>query len=454
MGMIIQWALEPDQGIVLVWARFVKCGWAGLARRGGTFYNRLVIYQLYEPRGDNMLHLGIIGYGGRVSHMAKNLAMYGIPYQIAAIADPRAEEIRQGNDPFLQETNFYQDADEMLATERDLDGVMVGTRCYLHTEMACKVAAYRLPLFLEKPVAITFDQVKQLDAAFRDYPASVVVSFPLRLTPIVQTVKQLIDADTIGTVEHVVAFNDVPYGDVYYYEWYRNYDQVGGLFLQKATHDLDYIYYLLGQKPRSLCAMNARRIYGGDKPFELRCVDCEEWESCPESPFKLYYDRFQGNEVQTASRRLCLFAEGIQNEDLGNLILEYENGAQASYTQNFFARFKAARRGARLYGYKGTIHFDWYENKIHVYKHQLPTEETIDFTGEMSHFGGDRELLLDFIRAMQRGASCDSAPCNGASCEGVPSRSPISAGILSALTCLWARESAQTRRYCDVVMPG
>ena len=63
---------------------------------------------------------------------------------------------------------------------------------------------------------------------------------------------------------------------------------------------------------------------------------------------------------------------------------------------------------------------------------------TIDFGGDMSHFGGDRELCLDFLRAAR---------------DGAPSRSPIEAGILSALTCLWARESAQSRRYCDIVMP-
>ena len=386
-----------------------------------------------------MLNVGIVGYGGRVSSMAKLIGIYGVPYRIVAIADPRKAEIAAAQDPLLQETRFYSDADDLLANETGLDGVMVGTRCYLHTPMACKVAAKGLPLFLEKPVAINFDQIKALNAAFQGYAAPTVVSFPLRLTPIVQTVKQMIDADVIGTVEHVIAFNDVPYGDVYYYSWYRNYDQVGGLFLQKATHDLDYVYYLLGQRPRELCAMNARRVYGGDKPFDLRCVDCAEWETCPESPRNLFYDRFAGESVNTQSDRMCLFAQGIQNEDLGNLLVEYENGVQLSYTQNFIARFKAARRGARLYGYKGTIHFDWYENKIHVYKHQSPAVETIDYTGEMPHFGGDRELVLDFIRAMR---------------DHQQSRSTIQDGILSALTCLWARESAATRRYCQVVMPA
>ncbi|MBC7236450.1 MAG: Gfo/Idh/MocA family oxidoreductase, partial [Chloroflexi bacterium] len=315
-----------------------------------------------------MLNVGIIGYGNRISHMAKALAVYGIPYRIAAIADPRAEALRAKGEPFLADAAFYTDADEMLAERANsLDGVMVGTRCYLHADMACKVAAYRLPLFLEKPVAITFEQVKRLHEAFVDYPAPTVVSFPLRLTPIVQTVRQLLEADVIGSVEQVVAFNDVPYGDVYYARWYRNYDQVGGLFLQKATHDLDYIYYLLQQRPRIICALKARRVYGGDKPFDLRCVECAEWECCPESPFNLFYERFQGERVDTDSDRLCLFARGIQNEDLGQCLVEYENGAQAAYTQNFFARHRAARRGARLYGYRGTIHFDWYENVVRVY---------------------------------------------------------------------------------------
>ncbi|MCE5257716.1 MAG: Gfo/Idh/MocA family oxidoreductase [Chloroflexi bacterium] len=383
-----------------------------------------------------MLNVGIIGYGGRVSSMAKALGMYSIPYRVAAITDPRAEEIRASNDPFLADTAYYANADEMLAAG-GLDGVMVGTRCFMHTDMACKVAQYKLPLFLEKPVAITFEQIKKLNDAFKDYPAPTVVSFPLRLTVHVQTIKQMIEADAIGTVEHVVGFNDVPYGDVYFYNWYRNYEQVGGLFLQKATHDLDYIAYVLGQKPRQLCAMHSRRVYGGDKPHNLRCIDCDDFETCPESPFNLFRQRFQGEQVDMHSDRLCLYSKEIRNEDIDNVIIEYENGAQTSYSQNVFARNAAGRRGARFYGYKGTIFFDWYENVIKVFKHQSPAVETISFTGDMPHFGGDRELCYDFLMAMRDGTS---------------SRSPIEAGIQSALTCLWARESAETRRYCDVMM--
>ena len=62
-----------------------------------------------------MLNVGVIGYGSRVSHMARELGVFGIPYRIAAVADPRAAEIAQRADPVLRDTAFFTDADEMLA---------------------------------------------------------------------------------------------------------------------------------------------------------------------------------------------------------------------------------------------------------------------------------------------------------------------------------------------------
>lgn len=384
-----------------------------------------------------MLQLGVIGLGRRAASMARLLGAFRIPYAVTAVADPRKAELAASGDPLLSGTRFYATAQEMLAAER-LDGVMVGTRCRLHTEMACAVAEHRLPIFLEKPVAITFAQLRRLSAAFADYPAPTVVSFPLRLTPLVQAARERIAAGEIGTVEHVVAWNDVPYGSVYYHSWYRDYQEAGGLWLQKATHDIDYLTYLVGARPQTVAAMQAQRVYGGDKPFDLRCVDCAEYETCPESPFNLFYERYEGEAVPDMPARQCLFAQGIRNQDLGNLLIEFEGGVQASYTQNFFARHRAARRGARLYGYRGTLEFDWYENRLRLFRHQSPAVETLEFTGDMPHFGGDRELALDWLRAMR---------------DGAPSRSPMEAGILSALTCLWARESAASRRFCEVVMP-
>ena len=382
-----------------------------------------------------MLKIGVIGYGHRISSVVDTMREFGIPFAIVAISDPRSVEIKSRNDPFLNGTVFYDNEDDLLA-KADIDGVMIGTWCSSHAPMACKAAKRNLPLFIEKPVAISFDQVKELREAFKEVESPTVVSFPLRLSQICLKLKEMIEADEIGRVEHVVAFNDVPYGGVYFWNFYRDYDIVGGLFLQKATHDLDCIQFLLDQQPVRLAAMNAQRVYGGNKSFDLRCKDCDEQIDCPESPFNLYYRHHEDDKVKEHEERMCLFSEGIENEDMSNCIIEYENGTQASYTQNFFARHGAARRGARLYGHKGTIQFDWYANRIDVFKHQQPTVHTIEFKCDMPHFGGDRELAFDFLLTMR---------------DGRPSRSPMCAGIDSALTCLWARESARTGSFCDVV---
>lgn len=400
-----------------------------------------------------MLRVGIIGFGLRVSHMAAAMKVFSIPYKIAAIADPAWPEIKKAveektQETFLrrkidlelmQDTKYFSSADEMLDSV-ELDGVMVGTRCYLHTEMACKAAKRNLPLFLEKPVAITFEQLKTLDKTFQNVTAPVVVSFPLRLSSMAMKVRQIIESGRIGEIEHVVAWNDVPYGSVYFNNWYRNYNEVGGLFLQKATHDFDYIFFLTGRKPKMIAAMNSQRIYGKrDKPFELLCRDCDEKMECIESPFNLFYKRFKGDKVDWNNWQKCMFSKDIKNEDSGNALIELDNGVQVSYSQNFFVRNQAVgRRGARLYGYKGTIDFDWYRKTIIVYDHIMPTTETIEFGGDLPHFGGDRELAYDFLLAMK---------------EKRPSRSPIEAGIISALTCLWARESAEKKKFFEVKMP-
>lgn len=386
-----------------------------------------------------MLQIGIIGYGSRSSHMAGALADFGIPYRVAAVADPRYAEMRASDDVLLSTAEFYATADELLAHSDELDGVMIGTRCHLHTELACKVAATGRPLFLEKPVAITFEQLRQLDEAFQGYQAPTVISFPLRLSPIAQTVKDIIESGQIGSVENVVAWCNVPYATVYYRTWHRNYTENGGLFLQKATHDLDNINFLLDERPAWISAMNALRVFGGDMPFDLHCKDCELRETCPESPFVRFRSGFEGDQVvYRREEDFCVFAEGFEHEDVGSCQIEYESGVQVSYTQNFFTRYQAAQRGGRLYGYKGTIEFDWYRNQVKVYSHRSPTVETIDFAGNMPHFGGDRELCYDFLMAMR---------------DGRTSRCPMDAGILSALTCLWARESANNRRFCEVKMP-
>lgn len=49
----------------------------------------------------------------------------------------------------------------------------------------------------------------------------MVVSFPLRVTPLVKLAKEIVQSGKLGSIKHVQAVNNVPYGGVYYHSWYR-----------------------------------------------------------------------------------------------------------------------------------------------------------------------------------------------------------------------------------------
>jgi len=369
------------------------------------------------------LKLGVIGYGHRISAVIRHIQKQDPNCKVTAIVDIRKDEILEENKELADNVRFFDTPEDMIGDGRP-DGILIGTRCSLHTEMALKVIPSGIPLFLEKPVSTTFEDWQRLKRLEETYQPEVVVSFPLRFTQIIDLVRDIVDSGKIGTVEHVQALTNVTYGGVYFHNWYRDEKESGGLFLQKATHDFDYINHLVRHVPTDICAMSSKQIFKGTKPAGLKCIDCDENATCEESTaFKT--DR-------TGRWPYCCFAEDTGNEDSGSALIRYDTGMHVSYSQNFVVRRKAGSRGARLIGYKGTIEFDFLTGIVKVFLHHAPRVETYEFETGSGHFGGDAVLSQNFIEVMRGDAA---------------SASPLKEGLLSALMCLKARESAQTGTF-------
>jgi predicted dehydrogenase len=376
------------------------------------------------------MRLGVIGFGVRIRHMIQQMKQVYPECRVAAITDLRIDPIRSEiGEEAAKEIQFYE-TPEIMLNQSDLDGILVGTRCSLHTEMALKVLETGLPLFLEKPVATNFQDLLRLKRAFEETVSEVVVSFPLRYSALTQLAKEIVDSGKLGTIEHVQAYNNVPYGGVYYHNWYRDENETGGLFLQKATHDFDYINYLLGIKPVVICAMKSKQVFKGDKPAGLKCADCSENQTCLDSTVNHEADLSETGPY-------CCFAVDTGNEDSGSAVIQYDSGMHVSYSQNFFARKGAGTRGARLLGYKGTLEFDWYTNQLKVYMHHTPRLENYELkTEDEFHGGGDAVLARNFVEVIQGKAK---------------SNSTLESGLLSALMCLKAKESAETATFQKIV---
>ncbi len=132
-----------------------------------------------------MIRLGVVGYGGRLHALVKDVFRAVEPdLHVVGIVDPDPERVRSRLAEYEGgEVRFYESLDELVRRARP-DALAIGTRCNLHTPHAIEASRYDLPLFLEKPVAISMEQALALERAFQNTRCQVVVSFPLRVSPL------------------------------------------------------------------------------------------------------------------------------------------------------------------------------------------------------------------------------------------------------------------------------
>lgn len=348
--------------------------------------------------------IGVIGFGLRGQTVVQNIPQHNLGAKVTCICEVDIEGTKNtvknmGYD--VDNMGFYTDVDEMMKSE-ELDGVVISTRCNLHTDLAIKVMEYNVPIFLEKPVTINEESLEKLDVANKKFKPEVLVSFPLRVTPLCQRAKQIVDSGVLGDISQVQAVNNVAYGEVYYTTWYKDASITGGLFLQKSTHDMDVINYLINDVPVTIAAMQSGIIFNTD---ENKSTD----ENGDDTDF---------------------------NQDSGTIMFQYSNGVHGVYTQNFVVRNSAAKRMVRIVGRDATIEFDFVTGEIKLVHHKSNVVEIITVNdGGLAHFGGDKALVVNFIDML-----------NGTE----ESLANLQKGIDSARICLAAKRSAVTKQFVNI----
>ncbi|MFH0963513.1 MAG: Gfo/Idh/MocA family oxidoreductase [Planctomycetota bacterium] len=257
----------------------------------------------------------------------------------------------------FQEMPFYTDPDEMLEKE-DIDTVLIASYCSTHYEMVQKCVRRGMNILLEKPIAITEEDVEGCWNLLRDYPHAVTVNFSMRSAPVSLAARRHVRNGTIGRMVSVQYVNNVDYGDTYFRKWMRTRDKVGNLLLQKATHDFDIINSILGLRPVRVAAFGSRLVYGGKEPDDLTCDECGKKWTCPMSVYLLR--AVAGRSLRPPHLRKCAYAGEIDIDDNHVVIIQYEGGVTASYSQTFNAPAQGGQRGGYFIGTEGIMHLRYY----------------------------------------------------------------------------------------------
>jgi predicted dehydrogenase len=175
---------------------------------------------------------------------------------------------------------WYSDADALI-DDPDVDAVYIATPPYAHKAYTLRCAKAGRPVYVEKPMALNFEECQEMIEACRDANVPLFVAYYRRMLPRFLKIKELIQSGAVGQVQAVtIRFYRPAYPEQYQPEnlpWRVLPEQSGGgLFVDLGSHTLDFLDYVLGPiRVASGIAVNR----GGHYPAEDNVSAYFEFES-------------------------------------------------------------------------------------------------------------------------------------------------------------------------------
>jgi predicted dehydrogenase len=209
----------------------------------------------------------VVGAGSIGRRHMGNLRQLGI--RKLAVTDPDATRLQPAVNDLAVEP--FADLDEALRTLKP-DMVFVCTPPVCHVEHALRALRNGADVFIEKPLSNRLDSVSTLKAEAAKLKRVVQVGYNLRFNPGIQALKGFVDEGVAGRIlwaraEVAQYLPDWrPWQD--YRQSYTARRELGGGIILDASHEIDYMLWLLGP-PRELTCM-AGQVSG----LETNVEDC------------------------------------------------------------------------------------------------------------------------------------------------------------------------------------
>ncbi len=196
------------------------------------------------------MKIGVIGLGSIGQRHVRCLKQLGYDDIIALRTRKGAVQTLPVEFSYIKEVS---DAREFYSY--DLDAVIISNPTSLHIETIKTPLKKAIPVFLEKPIADSIDQVRQI--SYFD-SGKVMVGFMLRHNELINVIKQFIDSGKLGRV-----YKARLYCGYYLPFWHRHVDyrkeyysrkELGGGVLRTLSHEIDLMHYFFGI-PDEVCAV-------------------------------------------------------------------------------------------------------------------------------------------------------------------------------------------------------
>ena len=361
--------------------------------------------------------VAIMGAGSRGGTYARYAAKFPEAMKVVAVADlkPNRREAmaaKYGISP----DKVFGDFHELLAAGRVADALVIALPDNLHYEPAMAAMAQGYDLLLEKPMAQTEAECRDLLKRQRETGAIVGVCHVLRYAPYFQALKAALDD---GLIEYAHMAHSYVRGN------WHDAKATTPIILAKSCHDLDIIKWFVGQRCEEVSAEGSLRLFRAENApagAPARCTDgCPHEATCPYSAIDIYcnkkkhmyvFDLPPGytredvlEKLRTTDYGRCVYR--CDNDQCDHYVanLRFAGGVTAAFSMEAFTPWGGRR--TRVMGTRGFIEgdggrFDVYDFRTGRKRTWAKKVSEIAAYKGSGHGGGDLALVRDFLMAVDR----------------------------------------------------
>lgn len=386
----------------------------------------------------------IVGAGHRALTYAQLAEVQPERLKIVGVADPNPFRRKMVAERFgLSEDMCFESAEALARRERLADAVINGTMDADHVPTTIPLLEKGYHVLLEKPFAISAEEVKLLEAAVKRTQRHVMICHVLRYAPFYTEIKKRILNGDIGEIISIHTSEHVSYHHIANCfvrgKWRRSDVCKSSMLVQKCCHDLDLLcWFLSGIAPVRLSSLGGRKLFCAEKapensgtycqldcPLEKECIysngninlnHLQRWgayvwtniEDKAEPTLEDYRKELSRKDNPYAK---CVWKLDNNVVDRQNVIIEFANGAVASH--DMIGGASCGCRKIHIVGTLGEIEGTMDEFAFKVRRINTAPEHEFDIeyvdlnqdgdtTGAFGgHGGGDMRLAEDFISVLE-----------------------------------------------------
>ena len=222
--------------------------------------SRITLTSDAPPRAtkEDKVGVGVVGAGGYLQNvLLPQFKTVGVAFRSIATASGVSAHDVGKRFGFAEAVST---ADEVIS-DPSVNLLVVGTRHDLHAELAIKALALNKHVFVEKPLALSEDELSAvLDAAINS-SAQLMVGYNRRFSPLARQAKTFFEGRNAPlSIVYRVNAGRIPKD-----HWLQDPVQGGGRIIGEVCHFVDFMEYITGALPVSVFAESVK----GDNALRL-----------------------------------------------------------------------------------------------------------------------------------------------------------------------------------------